>query len=94
MAAGNMNSADMLRSAVWAAAGMVLAWVGVNTAETMEDLTKEVGLLGRAIVKLESRVDGLPPKEMMLRIQLAEEEQKRLQLQIDRVEHRLLELEK
>ena len=83
---------DIVRTSIWSAAGLVLAWVGITTAEVMRELTNEVGGLRVAIVRLEGRVDRLPPPEMMYRIEAAEQELKRIQVQIDRIESVLPEV--
>jgi hypothetical protein len=68
----SQTGSDLLRTVIWAACGLVLAWVATSTADKIEALTQEMGNLNVSIVKLEGKVDGLPPPELTYRITVME----------------------
>ena len=63
---------DIVRMVVWSGAGVILAWVGVQTAGTMQNLAQEVQQLRIALVRLEARVEKLPPPDLTYRIAAVE----------------------
>ena len=70
---------DLLKAAIWSAAGLTLAYVGVQTAGTLEQLSNSVIGLEIAIVRLESKVASMPPPETQWRINRIEEELSRME---------------
>ena len=89
----NFTTMDAIRTAIWSGAGLVLGYIGIHTSESIDLLGNEMGQLRVVIAKLESKVDRLPPAELMLKITNIESSQtnmrredERLQRQIDVLE--------
>ena len=88
------STIDALRTAVWAGAGLILSYIGVSTSESISTLGNELSHLRVAIVKLEAKVERLPPPELTQKLDhiLAEQDQlvrelERQQTLIDRLEN-------
>ena len=89
MAVGNVETMTMVRSAIWAGCGLLLALGATNAVDKIEELTQAVVGLQIEMSLVKDAVSELPPPEMMLRIKIIEAEQKRLQRQIDRLENNI-----
>ena len=58
---------------------MAIVSVGAWTANTLSDLTTEVHALRLAMTSLAARVDSLPPKDLVLRVQILEKHQEKME---------------
>lgn len=69
------SGVDLLRIMVWGAASLVLTYVGLRTADSIDDLGHVVSELQTTVKTLEFKVEGLPPADLILRIEILEEKQ-------------------
>ena len=77
--------ASLLAAAVWSAAGLILASVGVWTGTTLSELSDAVGGLRTSVMLLEQKIGVLPPPELMLRVTLLEKERDKHDEEIHRI---------
>jgi len=77
--------ASLLAAAVWSAAGLILASVGVWTGTTLSELSDSVGGLRTSVMLLEQKIGVLPPPELMLRVTLLEKERDKHDEEIHRI---------
>jgi hypothetical protein len=87
------SGSDLIRTIVWSAAAVVLSYIGVWTAGTLEDLSDSVSGLKTSVMLLEQRITQLPPAEMIYKIEqimLSDEAFKAL---LERHERRIDKLE-
>ena len=77
--------ASLLAAAVWSAAGLILASVGVWTGKTLSELSDSVGGLRTSVMLLEQKIGVLPPPELMLRVTILEKERDKHDEEIHRI---------
>jgi len=77
--------ASLLAAAVWSAAGLILASVGVWTGSTLTELSDSVGGLRTSVMLLEQKIGALPPPELMLRVTILEKEHDKHDEEIHRI---------
>ena len=77
--------ASLLAAAIWSAAGLILASVGVWTGTTLTELSDAVGGLRTSVMLLEQKIGVLPPPELMLRVTLLEKERDKHDEEIHRI---------
>ena len=77
--------ASLLAAAVWSAAGLILASVGVWTGTTLSELSDSVGGLRTSVMLLEQKIGVLPPPELMLRVTILEKERDEHDKEIHRI---------
>ena len=77
--------ASLLAAAVWSAAGLILASVGVWTGTTLTELSDSVGGLRTSVMLLEQKIGTLPPPELMLRVTILEKEHDEQDAEIHRI---------
>ena len=77
--------ASLLAAAIWSAAGLILASVGVWTGSTLNTLSDSVGGLRTSVMLLEQKIGTLPPPELMLRVTILEKERDKHDEEIHRI---------
>ena len=77
--------ASLLAAAIWSAAGLLLASVGVWTGDTLNELSDSVGGLRTSVSLLEQKIGTLPSPELILRITLLEKERDKHDEEIHRI---------
>ena len=77
--------ASLLAAAIWSAAGLILASVGVWTGTTLSELSDSVGGLRTSVMLLEQKIGVLPPPDLMLRDTLLEKERDKHDKEIHRI---------
>jgi len=86
------SGVDILRTVIWAGAGVVLGLVGIQTSNAMEELSETVTVLRReftgevtnlriALERLSSKVEMLPPPDLLLRLEILEEHMREVDAQ-------------
>lgn len=77
--------ASLLAAAVWSAAGLILASVGVWTGTTLTELSDSVGGLRTSVMLLEQKIGTMPSPELMLRVSILEKERDKQDKEIHRI---------
>ena len=77
--------ASLLAAAIWSAAGLILASVGVWTGTTLSELSDSVGGLRTSVMLLEQKIGVMPPPELMLRVTILEKERDKHDEEIHRI---------
>lgn len=73
-----LTGSDLLQKILLAVGAFAVTAVGAWTAQTLGDLNDRVLVLSEAMIRLTAKVDGLPPRDLMLRIELLEKRQDRI----------------
>jgi hypothetical protein len=87
------SGSDLIRTIVWSAAAVVLSYIGVWTAGTLEDLSDSVSGLKTSVMLLEQRITQLPPAEMIYKIEQIMRQDEIIRRKIEAHESRLDKLE-
>ena len=93
MAPESSDFSEKIRQAVWAVTGTLLMGIGVWTATTLDQLSKAVIGLEKAMLLMQRDIEGMPPPDLLyqledlkLHLKTTELETRRLQQQIDVLE--------
>lgn len=84
-----LTDSALLQKIVLGAGTMAIVSVGAWTANTLTDLTTEVNQLRLTMATLAAKVDGMPPKDLLLRVTLLEDETNRLNIRLNTIASRV-----
>lgn len=86
---GMMSSGAVFQKMILTAGAAAIVTVGAWTADTLRGLTVEVAALRLSMVTLATRVDGMPPRDLLLRVELLEKRQQLLDDRLTRMGNRI-----